>query len=127
MRPVPDKRVSLLKQWMTWVCALSSVALVVGAVLLALHVRLGLGHWPTPMREDYRTLAYQLHEQVVVGMAAFAVYAAVPLWILFVCLPWFRISGRVHVVQVFIYLFGWALVAILLYFDPYRFVSWLAD
>ncbi len=112
---------------MTWSSALSNLALFVTALGLAIHVRAGLGHWPKPMWEDYRTLGFEVHALALLGIGLFAVYAAVPVWALCVCLPRFRVSARTHLIQAALYLLGWGLVAGFIVLDPYQFVTWLKD
>ena len=111
----------------SWVCGLSSTALFFLGVCLAAHVRLGLGHWPRPMWEDYRTPAFDLHWQLLIGVALFAVYGAIPLWIL--CVAWRRLrtSRHAHIAQAAAYVIGWGLVAGFIALDPFQFVSWFAD
>jgi hypothetical protein len=111
----------------SWTCSLSSLALLLLTLGLALHVRVGLGHWPRPMWEDYQTLGFQTHQLALLGVGLFAVYAAVPVWILCVSFRRLRASPRVLLVQAGIYLAGWALVAGLIRLDPYQFVTWLVD
>jgi len=39
--------------WITWVPVLAPALLLFAFLTLAAHVRLGLGHWPRPMWEEY--------------------------------------------------------------------------
>ena len=111
----------------SWACALSSAALFLLAICLAAHVRLGLGHWPRPMWEDYRTPAFDLHWIVLIGVGFFAVYGAIPFWLLCVCLRRLRCSKKAHFAQAAAYVVGWCLLAGFIALDPYHFVSWFAD
>lgn len=103
------------------------MALFLTAVSLALHVRLGVGHWPRPMWEDYRTVGFNAHGVALQGVFLFAAFAALPLWTVCVCIPRFRLAPRTHLTQAGIFLLGWALVAGFVVLDPFQFVSWLAD
>jgi hypothetical protein len=94
---------------------------------LAAHVRLGLGHWPTPMLESYKTAAYDQHEQVFVWVALFTVYAAVPFWLVTLCFGIFRISLKTHLLQAGVYVAGRVLIALYSQIDPGRFVTWFLD
>src|SRR4051794_26396598 len=91
----------------TWICSLSSVLLLLTFAMMALHIRLGLGHWPTPMTEDYHTLAFRIHEYALIAILLFTVFAAGPLWL--VCLFFWRLrlSWRIHATQAVVYGLGW--------------------
>jgi hypothetical protein len=108
-------------------CAISPVLLLCVFIALAVHVRGGLGHWPTPMIEDYGTLAYRIHEQVLTWVGFSAVFAAIPLWLLMLCIPPFRISARTHLVQAGVYAVGWIFVMLYAAVDPGRFLEWFLD
>jgi hypothetical protein len=114
-------------QSVTWVLMCSSPLLLFVFLSLAAHVRLGLGHWPTPMLESYNTAAYGRHVQVFVWVALFTVYAAVPLWLVALCFGIFRISLKTHLLQTGIYVAGWVLIALYGEIDPGRFVEWFLD
>ena len=105
----------------------SSLLLLFVFITLAAHVRLGLGHWPTPMLEKYQTAAYDGHEQMFVWVALFTVYAAVPLWLLSLCFGMFRISLKTHLLQASFYAMGWVLIGLYGSIDPGRFVEWFLD
>jgi len=105
-----------------WVGALSPAAL-----LLALHVWLALGHWPVPMRENYSTAAYRAHEFVFLGACLFAIYAAGPLWMLFVALPGRRLRWKTLVCQLAACGLGWLLIWLAVKYDPTNFAGWFAD
>jgi len=111
----------------TWICALSSLALLVAILTLAVHVRLGLGHWPEPMVEDYQTAAFKIHEWVTVALAHFALFMAIPLWPLLLLFKKFRAGVRTHMVQSIIYSVGWLLIYLVIRFDPTSFSKWLLD
>ena len=79
------------------------------------------------MWEDYRTPLFDVHWSVLIGVAFFAIYAAVPLWIVSVAVRRFRSSKRNHGIQAGLYLVGWGLIAAFIALDPYGFVTWVAD
>lgn len=112
---------------LAWTSGLSSAVFFVLAISLAIHVRVGLGHWPEPMRESYRTSAYEFHETALVWAAMFVLYAAIPLWVLCVSIRPLRSTARVHLIQAGIYVMGWGLVVGFLALDPFGFVSWFMD
>ena len=111
----------------SWALVFSPIVLLLVFVTLAAHVRIGLGHWPKPMWEDYSTPAYTAHLLVFVGVALFTVYAAIPLWLLAICLPWFRISLKTHLAQAGTYAAGWGLIALYAKLDFGWFVTWFLD
>lgn len=112
---------------LTWALVLSPVLLLVLFLTLAVHVRLGLGHWPKPMRENYHTAAYSSHEHIFTLFALVTVYGAVPLWLLLLFFRPFRISLRTHLIQAGIYALGWGLIAIYTAWDPGQFTEWFLD
>ena len=112
---------------LTWALVLFPLLLLFVFITLAAHARLGLGHWPTPMVENFETVAYSRHEQVFIWVALFTVYGAIPLWLLSLCFPLFRISLKTHLIQASIYTAGWGLIAIYSVIDPGRFIEWFFD
>jgi hypothetical protein len=111
----------------TWGLVSSPLLLLFVFLTLAAHVRIGLGHWPTSIIENYRTTAYSLHVKSFFWIGLFAVYAAIPLWLVSLCFRVFRISLRTHLIQAGVYAVGWAFVALYAFVDPYKFVEWLLD
>lgn len=111
----------------TWIPSLASLLLLVGILSMAAHIRLGLGHWPVPMIENYNSKAYQYHEWVVGMVGIFALYIAGPLWAIFVAIPWFRLSAKKHLFQLAVLLSGFLLIFLAGKFDPTTFTEWLLD
>jgi hypothetical protein len=122
-----EKAASEQRPAWTWMCGLSSVVLLLTFAAMAVHVRLGLGHWPTPMTEDYRTIPFRLHEYLLIGILLFSVYAAGPLWLVFLFFRRLRLSRRVHIIQVAVYGFGWLLIFLASRYDPTTFTAWFLD
>ena len=116
------------KVWFfTWTLVLSPLLLLLLFLTLAMHVRLALGHWPTPMIENFNTVAYSRHEQLFIWVALFTVYAAIPLWLVALCFRVFRISLKTHLIQAGVYALGWALIALYGFIDPGKFTEWFLD
>jgi hypothetical protein len=115
------------KKFATWVCVLAPVYLLVVYVAMAIHIRVGLGHWPKPMVEDYHSVLFQVHKWLLVGCIFFAVFAAIPVWVLLLCFRAFRITLRIHVAQLGIFVLGWLLIFLAAYFDPTTFTDWFLD
>ena len=101
--------------------------LLLAFITLAVHVRVGLGHWPTPMFENFHTPAYSAHEQVLTWIGFFTVFAAIPLWLLMLCFRRFRQSLRTHLIQAGVYVAGWLLIMLYGAVDPGRFMAWFLD
>ena len=79
------------------------------------------------MWEEYRTTGFDAHGLALMGIWLFTMYAALPLWMLCICIPRLRLSARTHLIQAALYVLGWSLVAGFITLDPYQFVSWLKD
>ncbi|MBI4557102.1 MAG: hypothetical protein HY706_05910 [Candidatus Hydrogenedentes bacterium] len=111
----------------SWALVLSPLLLLFVFITLAARVRLGLGHWPTPMLEGYDTAAYRTHEQVLISVVVFAVCGAVPLWLASACLRLFRVSLKTLLLQAGAYALSWGLIALYIAIDPGRFTEWFLD
>ena len=109
----------------TWICAFSSLVLLALILSLAVHLRLGLGHWPQSMDEDYSTAAFKVHEAVVYFVAHFAIFMAIPLWPVLLLFKRFRAGVRTHLVQSAIFSAGWILIYLFFKYDPTSFSTWL--
>ena len=105
---------------------LSSPALLLVLVAMAVHIRLALGRWPN-FGEDCNTTLFRIHELVLGGVMLFAVFAAVPLWSLFLCFRSFRISWRTHALQALVFVVGWLLIFSSFKWDPTPFTYWFLD
>src|SRR5262245_24147682 len=111
----------------TWLCVMTPWVLIVVGLSLALHVRLGLGHWPNPVVEHYTTPAFQTHLWGFRASFVFALYSLAPVWMLLLCAQRFRVSVWFHAIQVAVYIGGWLVIFLVCWTDPWRFMSWLAD
>ncbi len=95
---------------------------------MAIHIRLGLGHWPTPIYENYRTPASLFHMRVLERTLDFSVYFAGPLWLICLLVPQLRPSSRgVIKAQVMTAGVGWLLIIGFLTLDPTTFSAWVLD
>lgn len=112
----------------SWSCALSPFALLFVFLTVGVHIRLGLGHWPTPMFEDYHSPAFSIHEWTLIVCFWFAVFVAGPLW--FVCLLIPSLSPawpRTVFSQLLTCAVGWLVIVAVLTFDPTTFSAWFLD
>ncbi len=96
-------------------------------VTLAVHVRLGLGHWPRPVWETYETTAFNLHMLAVWSLAWLSVFAAPPIWLILLCFRRFRLSLPVHLVQAVAFGCGWMAISLAGKHDPTTFTQWFLD
>jgi hypothetical protein len=111
-----------------WAFALSPFVLLLTIIAMAVHIRLGLGHWPTPIYENYQTPASLLHMRFLERTLDFSVYFAGPLWLLCLLVPQLRPSSRqVIKAQVMTAGLGWLLIIGFLTLDPTTFSAWLLD
>jgi len=104
MRSPSTKSVARAGARITWTSALSSLALFLTASVWRFTF-VGVGHWPRPMWEDYRTTAFDAHGLALMGLGSSPVYAAVPCDALPLH-PRLRLSVRTHLIQAAVY--GWA-------------------
>jgi hypothetical protein len=114
-------------QLAAWFLVFAPALALLFFVTLALHARLALGHWPTPMFENYDTPAFNAHEVAVAWFAYFAILAAGPLWLLLLCFRRFRVSWKFHLKQAGVYAAGWGLMFLYGWADPGRFLEWFLD
>jgi hypothetical protein len=119
----PDRTIPLP----TWLCAGSPFVLALAYVTLGVHIRLGLGHWPQPYTEEYASLAFRIHENVLALVLLFTVYAAAPLWGVFLCFRWLRLGWRTHIRQALAFVVGWIALLVAGALDPTTFTEWLLD
>lgn len=116
-----------LLPFVTWALMLTPLVLLSHVLCLAVHFRLGLGHWPVTMHEQYNTAAFDWHRRIVFWFGEFTIYAALPLFLLALCFRPLRISRQTHFVQAGVYLAGCGLVLAFMVWDPLGFIGWLLD
>jgi hypothetical protein len=116
---------TILKR-IAWFCACLPWLVVIAWGGLAAHVRLGLGHWPAPMVEQYTTVPYQWHE-VLVMVLFVALLLTFPLapFLLLRRTTWEASSRRT---MALVYLTGaWLLVALGIGLERTSFWAWWID
>jgi hypothetical protein len=112
----------------SWLCATSPLVLLFLFITLGIHIRLGLGHWPTPMFEDYHSSAFRVHDHILGVWLIFSVYVAGPLWLLCLLIRPLRPAWpRPLVFQLVTLIGGWLLNCAVLTFDPTTFSAWFLD
>ena len=112
----------------SWACALSPFALLLVFLAFGVHIRFGLGHWPTPMFEDYHSTAFRIHEWLLIVCVWFAVLVAGPLWLVCLFVRSLRPAWPRSVLsQLVTCALGWLLIVAVLTFDPTTFSAWFLD
>ena len=110
----------------TWSCSLSSSVLLLILVMMAGHIRVALGRWPT-FGEDCNMLLFRVHELLLVAVGGFALYVAAPLWVLFLLFRRLRLGWKCHLAQSGVFALGWLLIFAAGKYDPTPFTYWLLD
>lgn len=111
----------------TWACALAPLGFLVLLATTILHLRLGLGRFPEPMRDDYTAPAFRFHVALTHGLGV-GVFLGVPaLWLLLMAFPRFRTPPGVFARQFAVFLAGWGIFFAFAVADPARLVSWYLD
>jgi hypothetical protein len=118
---------NLWKHLLNWLCVVTPWLLLSVGLSLAVHVKIGLGHWPEPMTEEYSTTAFQGHFRILQACFVMALYSLAPTWKLLLCARRFRVSFRFHALQAAVYGGGWLVILLICQLDPWRFMQWLAD
>lgn len=108
-----------------WLCSLSHLISLLLFVTLAVHLRMGLGHWPQPMIENYSTPLFNIHAMVVALVAGLTLILSLFVW--WALTIWADTSRRDSLLQLGIYFCGWLLLILAAYSDPTTFTSWLLD
>jgi hypothetical protein len=112
----------------SWICTLAPIVLLALLGTMALHVRLALGHWPTPMSDDYDSALLGFEWLGLMLWFLFAVFAAPPIWIAGVIVGWSERRMRTMFgLQVLAFAAGWALVYGVFAWNPAGFAEWLLD
>jgi len=108
-------------------CACSPGINLILFLLLGYHIRLGLGHWPTPLFEDYSTFLFEAHLTVVDIMWLFAAVIAGPLWIVLAIVNYRKFRWKTLLVSIVCYLVSWGMVYVVWCADANDFVTWYFD
>ena len=112
---------------LAWSCYLSSWALLVLWMAMAINCRLGLGHWPKPMLENYSSTSYQWLEATAFIVGWFAAIAAGPVCLVTLIIGCRQKSMRGNLWRVALYGLGWVCLVCAMRFDPTTFSDWWFD
>src|SRR5438094_849366 len=111
----------------TWIAALSPVLALGVFATTALHVRLAFGHWPMEAVDRSPTVLLGLHQFIFAVVFFFAVFAAIPIWLLLLFFRPLRLGAVSHIIQALVLAIGW----VALFWGPMvvspTYVSWLLD
>jgi hypothetical protein len=119
-------QLSKIFQHAAWLCACLPWLVVIAWGGLAAHVCLGLGHWPTPMVEQYATTLYQWHEGLVIVLLA-ALVLTLPMapFVLLRRSTWEASSRRT---KALVYLLGtWSVIALGIGLERTSLWAWWMD
>lgn len=111
----------------SWLCALSSPVLIVALFVYVTHTRLALGHWPIPHTAYDLGPLHDIHNILFGLLYLFAVYGAIPLWLLCLLFPRLRPGLRECCIQTSVFLGSWAIIVLAAYLDPTTFTKWFLD
>jgi hypothetical protein len=94
---------------------------------MAIHCRIGLGHWPQPMIENYSGGTYDLLELASVLWVYFTLFVAGPVVLITLVVGFSGKHNRGNRVRVILYGLGWACLACVMLLDPTSFTEWWFD
>jgi|GEM_PF-5790681 len=112
---------------MQMVSASAPLVLLGLLISLAIHIRVGLGHWPKPMTEDLPTVAFQWHDNLVGIWFIFSLFGAAPVWCICQFIPSPGAPRQKIDKQAVLFIAGWCAIFMLGRFDPTSFTEWLLD
>lgn len=118
-----------MKHWLrqpTWWCAFSPLVFLMLLFTLAIHIRWKTGYWPQQILWNCETPFFAMHWKAMELSMPAALVAAPVVWLILLLVPRFRISLRIHILQVLIYVLCWEMVALFLVssLDPTSFTEW---
>ena len=85
--------VTIRRPLWTWLCSLSSVALLLMFVALPIHIRVALGRWPH-FGENYKSVLFNLHGATLFGIAMLTLFVAPLAWALLLFFRKFGFHGE---------------------------------
>jgi hypothetical protein len=111
----------------SWLCALSAPVLIVALALYVTHTRLALGHWPVPHTDYDLGDLHDIHNILFGLLYLFAVYGALPIWLICLFLSRSQPDAREWWVQASVFFGSWGIIVLAAYFDPTTFTKWFLD
>ena len=120
-----ERKAAGVSRGISWVGGIAPFVLFLALVAFAVHVRLGLGHWPKPMWEKYQTPLSSAHELLLAGLLNFSLFVAPALWVASTALNY--PDMKVPLKQLICYVAGWLLIIVAGSLDPTTFTAWLLD
>lgn len=100
-----------------WICML-----VLGTMVL--HLRIAFGEWPHISPGTSFPFGLRIHGSLF-GIVFIAALVSCPFWIIAVCIPRFRLSGREHLLQMAVYFIGCAAVNFSPMYEPTGLANYL--
>jgi len=115
------------RRWFTWFCALAPLIALLFFITMSLHVRVSFGKWPEHAVHHFSSVSLQVHQLVFVLSMFFAMFGAIPLWLLFLCFRSLRLKLPEHLLQVVSFVVGWS-IHYFLYASPGgEWMTWCYD
>jgi hypothetical protein len=118
------KLASRLAHFTLWGLMLSPLLLLLDIVLLGVHIRLALGHWPISNLDSYGSPAFSWHSRGVIYFATFAAFGSLPFWLLALCFKQLRRRCAIHLALLVSFVLGWSALFGYLQWDPHGFIRW---
>src|SRR5712671_6882761 len=115
------------KQWVTWLCALAPWIALFFFITMSLHVRASFGKWPQQSVHHFDSVSLQIHQLVFLLSTFFALFGAIPLWLLSLCFRSLRLLFRNHFLQVVLFIAGWSVHFFLYSSSGGEWMTWYFD
>ncbi len=91
--------------------------------LYVTHTRLALGHWPVPHTDYDLGALHDIHNILFGLLYLFAVYGALPIWLICLFLSRSQPDAREWWVQASVFFGSWGIIVLAAYFDPTTFAN----
>jgi hypothetical protein len=108
-------------------CALSPAVLLLVSITMALHIRLGFGHWPDQAVLSFPAFHFRVHDWLFIAAMLSAVFALIHLLVTLVHHRQLGVGLRQVAAQALVYVAGWVAFFVVASIIPARFVSWFLD
>ena len=111
----------------SWLCALSPTFLLLVAITMALHIRLGFGYWPEQAVSNFPALHFRVHDWLFIAAALFAVFAPIHLLVTLIHRRQLGVCARLLAILAVVYATGWVAFFVAVSSLPAKYVTWFMD